>query len=110
MNPERSFAERHINYPYDLTRHSARIGVCRFKAGKTLERLLGDAGIRASLIFRRALLVRWLAGMGEVVRTFGKCAWDHDGRLDAPAGEFRRVRNGQWVHRGLRREIRRQER
>jgi hypothetical protein len=47
MDPEWPLAERHVHHPDDRARHFGRIGVGRFEAGETLQRLVGDAGIGA---------------------------------------------------------------
>src|SRR5438132_826123 len=53
-------------------------------------------------------LVRGRAGMREMVRATGEGAWNNDGGLDSPPSQFTRVDDGQCIHPGLGREVRRQ--
>ena len=71
MDPERALAERKVDDPDDLARDFRGVGVGGLEAGKTLQRLVGNAGIGTGFIFGDPRLVGRLAGVVPLVKAPG---------------------------------------
>ena len=63
VNPERALAKRKIDNADDLACDFRGVGVGGFQAGKTLQRLGGNAGIGTGFVFGDPRLVRLVVSM-----------------------------------------------
>jgi hypothetical protein len=89
MNTEGALAKGSIDDSNDLTRDLDRIGVGWLETRKTFECLIRDTGVGARFILSDTGLVGGCTGVRKVIRALREGTRNHDGGLDAPAGELR---------------------